>query len=201
VHVLVSYVLLLQRQTLDPPLFHKVTKLKLEYGNRSPSNGTSFISTLIDLTTITEIILSGKTICEAIPNIITDLKNSFTQACNLTSLNICCDYNNRRSELTAQDICFMTPSHVKHLAASVKNLNEVKICLEQLEHLLTARFFYKRGSFSDLVTEWLEEKKKGSSYFIGAAYTKIWFVHNSIQLPEVRIGNKRMKLTVEDHNS
>ncbi|CAF0976017.1 unnamed protein product [Rotaria sordida] len=134
---------------------------------------------------------------QAHPNIITDLSSLLQQACSLTSLDICCNYDSRRSKLTAQDIYSMTPSHVKHLAASIKNLNEVKICLTKLQHLLTARFFYRSSSFSNVVVEWLEQEKAGSSYFVGAVFTKVWFVQSNNQYKLVRIGNKRIKLTVD----
>ncbi|CAF2238108.1 unnamed protein product [Rotaria magnacalcarata] len=92
----------------------------------------------------------------------------------------------------------MTPSHVKNLAASIENLNEVKICLEKLQHLLTAKFFYRSSSFSNIVIEWLEERKAGSSYFVGTVFTTVWFVQNKNQSKLSRIGNKRIKLTADD---
>jgi len=183
-------------------MFRKVTNLELEYYTHRLPNWTSFISTLVDVTTVTQIKLTGIMISQAEPDIIADLTNLLQQACSLTSLDICCQYESRKSKLTAQDICSMTPSHVKHLATSIKNLNEAKISLEQLQHLSTARFFYTSSdSFSISFIEWLEQNKTGSSHFVGAVQTKIWLGHNNIQPEVVRIGNKRIKLTDEHHNS
>ncbi|CAF3418498.1 unnamed protein product [Rotaria sp. Silwood2] len=186
-----------QQQSSSGPLFRRVTNLELDYYVQRIPYWTTFVSTLVDLTTVTRIKLAGMRIFQANPNIIADLISLLQQTCSLTSLDICCNYDSRRSKLTAQDICSMTPSHVKHLAAAIENLNEVKICLEKLQHLLTARFFYRSSSFSNLLTEWLEEKRAGSSYFVGAVFTKVWFVQNNNQFKLVQIGNKRIKLTVD----
>ncbi|CAF0929656.1 unnamed protein product [Rotaria sordida] len=186
-----------QQQSLHGPLFRRITNLELDYYVQPIPNWASFISILVDLTTVTQIKLTGIRIFQAHPNIITDLSTLLQQACSLTSLDICCNYDSRRSKLTAQDIYSMTPSHVKHLAASIKNLNEVKICLTKLQHLLTARFFYRSSSFSNVVVEWLEQEKAGSSYFVGAVFTKVWLVQSNNQFKLVRIGNKRIKLTVD----
>ncbi|CAF1262185.1 unnamed protein product [Rotaria magnacalcarata] len=191
------FFLLLQQRSSDP-LFRRVKRLELDYYNQRIPYWTSFVSTLVDLTTITQVKLTGISIFQANPNIINDLSNLLEQASSLTSLDICCNYDSRRSKLTAQDICSMTPSHVKHLAASIENLNEVKICLEKLQHLLTAKFFYRSSSFSNIVIEWLEEKKAGSSYFVGTVFTTVWFVQNKNQSKLSRIGNKRIKLTADD---
>ncbi|CAF1953211.1 unnamed protein product, partial [Rotaria magnacalcarata] len=185
-------------QRSSDPLFRRVKRLELDYYNQRIPYWTSFVSTLVDLTTITQVKLTGISIFQANPNIINDLSNLLEQASSLTSLDICCNYDSRRSKLTAQDICSMTPSHVKHLAASIENLNEVKICLEKLQHLLTAKFFYRSSSFSNIVIEWLEEKKAGSSYFVGTVFTTVWFVQNKNQSKLSRIGNKRIKLTADD---
>jgi len=183
-------------------MFRKVTKLELEYNSYRLPNWTSFISTLIDLTTVTEIELTGIMISQAEPNIIADLSNLFQQAHSLISLDIGCEYENRKSKLTAQDICSMTPSHVKHLSASIKNLNEAKLSLEQLQHLSTARFFYHTNDlFSNSFIEWLDKNRIGSAHFVGAVYTKIWFGHNNIQPKTITVGNKRIKLTDEHHIS
>jgi hypothetical protein len=183
-------------------MFRKVTKLELEYNSHRLPKWTSFISTLIDLTTVTEIKLTGIMISLAEPDIIADLSNLVKQAHSLISLDIACQYENRKSKLTAHDICSMTPSHVKHLSASIKNLNEAKIFLEQLQHLSTARFFYATNDlFSHSFIEWLKQNKIGSSHFVGAVYTKIWFGHNNIQPKTIRVGNKRIKLTDEHHIS
>ncbi len=176
--------------------------LELAYNMDRLPNWTSFISTLVDLRTVTEIKLTGEMISLAEPSIIMNLINLIQQACNLTSLDICCSYGNRKSNLTARDICAMTPSNVKHLAASIKNLDEGKICLQQRQHLITARFFCsKNGPFSDIFIDWLEYNRIGSSHFVGAFYTKIWLGNNRIQPKTIKNENKRMKLIDEHHNS
>jgi len=165
-------------------------------------NWISFILTFVDLRTVTEIKLTGTIISEAKPNIIDDLTSLLQRACNLTSLYIHCPYGSGGSKLTAQHICAMTPSNVKHLATPIKNLDEAKICLEQLQHLTTAKFFYlKNRLLLASFIEWLKQNRTGSSHFVGALYTKIWFGNHSTQPKAIKVGNKRMKLTDEHHNS
>ncbi len=183
-------------------MFRKITTLELKCNVDRIPNWISFILTLVDLGTVTEIKLTGIKISEAKPSITDDLPNLLHRACNLTSLDIHYQYENGGSKLTAQHICAMTPLNVKHLATPIKNLDEAKICLEQLQHLTTAKFFYpKNRLLLASFIEWLKQNRTGSAHFVGALYTKIWFGNHSTQPKAIKVGNKRMKLTDEHHNS
>ncbi len=183
-------------------MFCNVTKLELEYNFHRPKSWTSFFSERFYISIVIKIILTGLITTLVDQGIITNLRNLLQQACSLTALDICCQYEQRNSNLTAQDICSITPPQLKHLATAIKNLNETRIVLEQLQHLSTARFFYaSNNSSSDAFIEWLEKNKIGSSHFVGAVQTKIWFGHDPIRPNKVIVGNKKIKLIDEHHHS
>ncbi|CAF0957997.1 unnamed protein product [Didymodactylos carnosus] len=103
-----------------------------------------------------------------------------------------------KSRLTADAICSMIPAHVLHLAVSIKNLNELKIVLERLEHLSSARFFFDHTPCLSQFHEWFKTKKQGLSYRTERFSLHVWLENNSVQSNEVRVGNKRIKLA-DDH--
>ncbi len=157
---------------------------------------------LVDLRTVAEIKLTGGIISEANANIIADLINLLQRASNLTSLDICRQYSNRRSKLNAENICAMTPSSVKHLTTSINDPEEAKICLERLPHLTTVEFFCPdHKPISDSFIDWLEQNRPNSSHFVSGSHTSIWFGNNSIQPKTIKVANKKMKLIDEHHSS
>ena len=181
-------------------MFRKVTKFELYCNVKLPDNRISFISTLIDLTAITEMKFIGILIVQAQSTVVNNLTVLLKQACNLTSLKMNCGYSSRGSKLTGQIIYEMVPSHVKHLTVAIKNLSEAKISLMHLQNLSSAMFYcYSTESFSRPFIEWLEQDRKGSSHNASADWVCIWFGNNSIQQPMANVGYKRIKLTNERH--
>jgi hypothetical protein len=91
--------------------------------------------------------------------------------------------------------------HLKHLATSIKNVDEVEIILERLEHLLSAKFYFSHRSVSNRISAWLVQKKKCSTYRASDFSVCVWLGKNSIQRNETNISNKRMKLIDDHHDS
>ena len=172
-------------------------RLELEFGIDRPHDWISFVSELIDLTTIVHVKVSSTLIQRSNPFMLADMTNLLQQTCHVSSLDIGFGFFSRKSRLTATEVCSMIPSHVKHLALSIKNLNEIKNTLERLEQLSSANFYFDYTPSWNEITEWLDIKKKGSSYQVDSFSACVWLGNNIIQPKEIILNNKRIKLTDE----
>ena len=189
--------LLQAEQMSSDVIFRKVTTLNLSDFTYEIPNWNRFISTIVDLKTITEIVLAG-TAVRTLSSVIANLRILFQQTFNLISLDIWYEAGSMQSILTAREICALTPSHVKHLAASIKDLNEAKIILQQFRNLSTARFLsYSSRSIPGSFIEWLEENLPDSSHVQSHYHTLIWLGHSDDQSTAVTKRNKRIKLAGE----
>jgi hypothetical protein len=191
----------LQRERASQPLFRTMKKLGLIFNSDRPVGWIPFVSIFIDLTTITHIVLTGTLILKGNPDIVTDIASLLKQACNVSSLIICAMSFAKKSDLIADDICSMTPVHVKHLVVPIKNLHEVKTVLERLEHLSSAQFFFDDTPCWREFHEWFKTNKQGLSYRTERLSLHIWLEENSVTSNEVRVGHKRIKLADEHDDS
>jgi hypothetical protein len=119
----------------------------------------------------------------------------------VSSVDIGFGFLTRKSSLTATDICSMLPAHVKHLAASIKNLNEIKSIFQRLEHLSSANFFYDYMPTWNEVTQWLDDNRTGSSYEADSFSMCVWLGKSNNSSKQIKFGNKRIKLVDEHHQS
>ncbi|CAF3108676.1 unnamed protein product [Rotaria sp. Silwood2] len=177
------------------PLFRKVKTLELEFVTTRPHDWIEFISNLIDLTTVVEVKISSTLIRKSDLYMLNDIANLLKKTCCISSVDICSGFFSRKSSLTATEICSLLPTHVKQLAVSVKNVNEIKSVLERFQHLSSVKFYFDYTPYWNEVTKWLDDKRKGSSYQADSFSIYIWLGNNTIQLKEVNVGNKRVKLS------
>ena len=158
-----------------------------------------FVSNLIDLKTVVQVKVLSALIRQCNPYMLADMTELLRQTSDLSSVDICFGFQCRKSNLTATQICSMIPSHVKHLAVSIKDLNEIKHIIERLEYLSSANFFYDYTHSWNEITPWLNTDRQGSSYEADSFSACIWLGKNNNQPNEIKIGNKRMKLNDEHH--
>jgi predicted NUDIX family phosphoesterase len=182
--------------------FRTMKKLGLIFDSNRPVGWILFISMFINLTTITHIGLAGTNILNGDSGIVADIKNLLQQTCNVYSLNIRGFLLNQKSCLTADHICSMIPIHVRQLEVSIKNLNEVKIVLQRLKHLSSAKFIFDETPSWSHFHEWFKINKQNMSYQTDRFSLLIWFKkNNNVQSNNVEICNKRIKLTDDHHGS
>jgi hypothetical protein len=187
-------------ETTNHSLFRTMKKLGLIFNSNRPVGWILFVSMFINLTTITHIGLAGSTILNGDPGIVADIKSLLQQTCNVYSLNICGLLLNRKSCLTADHICSMIPIHVRQLIVSIKNLNEVKIVLQQLEHLSSAKFIFDETPCWNHFHEWFKTNKQNMSYQTDRFSLYVWFKkNNNVQSNDGTVSNKRIKLTDDHH--
>lgn len=174
--------------------------LELKFNSERPPNWIDFISTIIDPKTISLIKITGQVIYEANSDMIVDITNLLRKTCNVSSLNICFNFFTGKSSLTAIDICSMTPTHVKYLTVSIKDLVEAATVLYRLQHLSSVKFFFDHcPTWKPFIAE-LENQKKGSTYHTTSFSICIWLRQNNLQYKQIKAGNKRIKLT-DDHDN
>lgn len=159
------------------------------------------VTNLIDLKNIIHIKISSSLIRQSNPYMLSDMTKFFQTTPHLSSLDIDFGFLSRKSSLTAKDICSMIPSHVKHLSVSIKDLNEIKSIFQRLEHLSSANFFYDYIPTWNEVTQWLDKNRKGSSYEVDSFSVCVWLGKSSNHSNQIEVGNKRIKLTDEHHQS
>ncbi|CAF3239928.1 unnamed protein product, partial [Rotaria sp. Silwood2] len=180
-------------ESTSHPLFRKVKELQIEFKNNLPSHWALFISTLIDLATIVQIKFTGRSIYKARRNMRANIASLLQRTCCLTSLTIdydSCIYNS----WTAENICSMVPSHIKHLTVSIKNPDEIKLVLKRLPHLSSAQFRCGHTSSWRKFIEWFEENKAGSRCRGNAYLMSLWLDKTSVQSIEQKHSNKRIKI-------
>ncbi len=180
-------------------MFRKVRRLELDFYTDRPLGWLAFVSKLIDLTTIVKVKVSSVSIRTSDPNILADITDLLEQTSRLSSLDICFGFFSRKSSLTAAEICPMIPSHVKHLAVSIKDLNEIKSILERLQHLSSANFYFDYTPSWNEITKWIERNRKGSSYQADSFSVCVWLGKNSAEPKVAKVGNKRIKRTDEHY--
>jgi hypothetical protein len=172
-----------------------VEKLELEFNFERPSNWVAFISTIIELRTIKRIKITGQVIYEANFDMIVDIAHLLRKTCNIFFLDICADFSTGKSNLTAMDICAMTPTHVRHLTVSITDIDEAMTVLHQFRRLSSAKFFFDHCPSWDKFDAWLKEHRKGSTYYRNDSSTCVWLRQNNFLYKEIEGSNKRIKLT------
>lgn len=77
----------------------------------------------------------------------------------------------------AQDISAMIPYQIKHLKVVTKNVESIKLILEQVEHLSRVTFYHRNDSQSEWsrIVEWLKTKEKTFKSQQGDHFLQIWF--------------------------
>lgn len=131
--------------------------------------------------------------------LLADIREFFRQASRVSFVGFDYSFNGRKSSLTAKEICSMVPINIKHLAASIKNVSEMKNILQKLPYLSSANFMYQRTPKQTEIAEWLNIYRPYSSYKEDTITFWIWLGKDTNQLNEIQIGNKRMKLNDPFH--
>ena len=135
--------------------------------NEWPIGSVEYLLTFINSSCITD--LSITIDFDAVS--VTDISYLLKQTCNLHSLII------DSSPTSAEKICLLVPYHIKHLQVSVKHVEDMKLIVKQLKHLLSVTFEYFRDfkfSFEEF-SMWLMEKRNNSNHRYDDIFFSIWF--------------------------
>ncbi|CAF1183551.1 unnamed protein product [Adineta steineri] len=181
-------------------LCRKVKKLDINFKDNLPSNWILTVSTLVDLSTIVQIKFTGQTVYKTRRDIRASIANFLQRTSSLISLGISYDsymYN----FWTADNICCMIPSHVKHLTTSIKHVNEMKLVLKRLPQLSSITFHFHCPSNIDAIFGWLAKYREGSKCKREKPSISIWLGKGIIQSIEYEHVNKKIKLSDNHHDA
>lgn len=175
-------------------MFRNIRRLELHFDTMRPADWVIFVSNLIDLKTIVQVTVSSTLIRQCHPYMLASMTELLRKTSRVSSVDICYGFLSRQSRLTATDLYSMLPSHVKHLAVSIKDLNEIKHICNQLKNLSSANFFYDYTPSWKEITYWFDVKRKGSSYEADSFSVCVWLGKNDYHSNEIKVNNKRIKL-------
>jgi hypothetical protein len=160
------------------PFFRQLNKLVLCIDNEWPIGSVEHLSTFIDFSCVVEISITIEFYPESVSNTLDNLINLFKQTCHLYSLTI------ESSSVNAENICLIIPDYVKHLQVSVKNIDDIKIIINQLKHLSSITFELLNGlklSSTEFLS-WLMENRNKSTCRIENNFVSIWFDKINLQI-------------------
>jgi hypothetical protein len=123
-----------------------------------------------------------------------DIGIFFEQAHNLSSLILQSSLNERRLPRIFKNIYPIIPRQLKHLQIPINNCEQVKMILERCENLLTIKFDIK-SKFSKEIIQWFNDNTINSTCKKDNRTIIVWLGKKTIQSTDVRVNNKRIKLT------
>ena len=129
-----------------------------------PVGWISFASIFIDLTTIKVIVLAGEVILSVDPHMINDIKYLLQQAYNVSSLSIRSKMFGPLSHISADDVWWILPAHVRYLTVPIKSAKEATIILRRHGHLSNVNFVFNGISTCIKFHKWLRRKKQDLTY-------------------------------------
>jgi hypothetical protein len=119
-------------------LFRKVTELDLRIDGERSLHLLGFLPTLIDLTHLDTIFLQ----VDFDHSIVSKIVHLVKQACNVRSLKLFPLNPNNQYNVTMAYVCSIVPFHVKHLTVKIKQLDDMKIVVNELKHLSSISFCF-----------------------------------------------------------
>jgi hypothetical protein len=151
-------------------LFHNLSKLRLQVNGEWPTSSPEFLSTLINLSCLNELVLDVDLTHESAPNTIASIRTLLERASNVRSLIITNPFTNMQS------ICLVVPRYVQHLEVSVDSVDNMRMILEQLKHLSSITFDLSldlQNSISEII-EWLINEGRDFTYESSRYSLKLW---------------------------
>jgi len=161
-------------------LFRNVNELILGIDGQWPKGSLTFLSTTIDLLHITKLSISVNFFHEYMSSIVYGINELLKYASNIHTLSLFDYWAPNNCTTTMETVCSMITSNIKHLQIQVKNSDDIKCIIENLEHLISVTFKYSqslifnRGEFIDC----LEELKRHSSRWNCKYALHLWLDHN-----------------------
>ncbi|CAF0798936.1 unnamed protein product [Rotaria sp. Silwood1] len=167
----------LRKTELPPyPLFRNVTELTLDLDYKCPSCLSQPLSSLINLSYITQLSLNLNYDLAFDLYTAANLINIFKQTSNIHTFEIYNNLSSINSNTTVEDICLLIPSYIQHLKITVKNVNEMKIVFDRFQYLssITFRFSFDTCIPSAKVIESFLNIKNDLTYKKDDCSIRVW---------------------------
>jgi len=155
-----------------------VTELILEMSNQWSIVSSQFFSTLFNLSHLLKISLNIYFDKDSTWYIMNAIINLLDEAPNLHT------FHNHNKSVNAEMICSIVPRHVKYLQVNINWINDMKIIVEQLDHLssITFQFSTYSPNRSKKFVKWLMQRKTSFTFWANSLCLHIWLDTNLTRL-------------------
>jgi hypothetical protein len=174
-------------------VFPKVAKIEIGFYSDWRSFSLQLLSIFINFAQIVEMKLKIYYFDRYHKDTLLSIGIFLEQAHNLSSLIIGNNFVEDKSSQIIENIFPIIPRRLKHLQLPIKNLNHIKMILEQCDNLSTIKFNIK-SKFSSEIIQWFNNNTINSSYWQDCKTITVWIGKKNIQATDVRIDNKRMTI-------
>ncbi len=181
---------------VNHPLFSQLTEINLEFLDEWPFFSLQSLSTSINIAQIVQIELQSQYFGGYNQDTLRDIGVFLEQAHNLSSLIIKSSLYAQEVLKTFEKVYPIIPCQLKHLQIPIITVDQIKRILEKCEKLSTIKLDVK-AKFSKEIIQWLNDNTINSTCKKGYRSINVWLGKKKIQETDIRIDNKRIKLT--DH--
>ncbi|CAF4263885.1 unnamed protein product [Rotaria magnacalcarata] len=154
--------------------YNRLTKLRLQIYENWPDGSLGLLSSFIDLSTITDLTLDVNIVENDSSNITTGITALLQQASHIKSLVIL------SHTLSLHTICSIISHHIKHLQIPVTSIKDMKLILNQFDHLFSVSFTFRCKSIVSIteITELLVTKGIDFTYHLTQFSLNLWLSMN-----------------------
>lgn len=168
-------------QSSNQVFFPNVTNLILGNDGAWLSDSQRFLSSILDLSKISRLSLSVNFFPEYLSKTVSNITILFSHTSNLRSLLLYDYWTPENCTKRLNTICSLMTTNIKHLQIRVKDLNDIKYILEEVDHLTSVTFEY-----AQMLTINREEFLQSLDYL--DRYSSIWNCQNVLH---VWLGSKK----------
>ncbi|CAF3494111.1 unnamed protein product [Rotaria sp. Silwood1] len=151
-------------------LFNGLTKLTLQLHDHWPDDSLKLLTSFIDLSTITELVLDVNFTQNDSFNTTAGIVTLLEQTSNIRSLIIF------TRTVYLQTIFSIVSCRVKHLQTPVNTVEDVKMILKRFDHLFSVTFKFLENSLVSIaeIIEWLVSKDRDFTYQSTQCSLSLW---------------------------
>jgi len=156
-------------------LFNKLTKFILRLDGDWPRNSLELLSSLIDLSTITELELRIDFTLGDISKTTVGIVTFLEKTTNVRSLII------PSRTVSIKTICSIVSHRVQHLQISVNSVEDMKMILKRFDHLSSVTFIFSASSLVPIaeIIEWLIRNDRDFTYQSTQCSLSLWLGKNA----------------------
>ncbi|UJR32557.1 hypothetical protein I4U23_020018 [Adineta vaga] len=161
----------------NTPVFPNIDCLTLRIPDPWPVCSLHVLSTLINLSHITKIVLKIGDLLDSHPNFFRNvdlLLKSTRNVCSLVISSARFYANLRNRDL---EICSIIPKHVKHLTISISTIDQMNVVMQKLKYRSSITFVYMNTSFdpAEMHIEWFKRENGYYTYRLSNSALSMWF--------------------------
>ncbi|CAF3989242.1 unnamed protein product [Rotaria sordida] len=141
--------------------FRKASNLNIRIDNPWPVDFVQHLSSFIDLSHLEKLTLIDESAEDSYPNTPIHFVDLLQQAYNVHSLVFKDKWLDKTCVSNMENFCSLIPNHIKHLEIDILIMDDMKIILNRLDHLLsvTFRFISRKQHWPNKIIKWLSTRR------------------------------------------